>query len=135
MRAIVALLAITFAACVVGTGLQAQTTKDQPPAASQGSPPAAAPTPAPVATPTPPPGPKAKDFQGLDVFGSDGKQLGKVVKAAELTDGKAGDLEVHSSGFFGFFGSVYVVPADKATLKNGRVDLSMSSEQAKQLRK
>lgn len=136
MRTPMALLAIALAAGV-GAGALAQTTTDQPPAANPTPPPATAPTPAPAPAPAtpaspPPSGPKAREFQGLDVFGSDGKQIGKVVKAAELAGGKAGDLEIHSQGFFGFFASVYVVPADKATLKSGRVELSATSDQAKQ---
>jgi hypothetical protein len=66
------------------------------------------------------------------VFGADGHRIGKVVKAAELADGKRGDLEIRSPGFFGFFSSLYVVPADKATLRSGRVDLSVTSGEAKQ---
>jgi hypothetical protein len=51
---------------------------------------------------------------------------------AELAGGNPGNLEIHSRGFFGFFVSVYVVPADKATLKGGRVELSATTDQAKQ---
>jgi sporulation protein YlmC with PRC-barrel domain len=97
-------------------------------------PPATVPTPTQSApAPTPAPGPKAKDLDGLDVFGSDAQQIGKVAKVAVMPDGKVKEIEVHSSGFFGFFSKAYVVPADKMNLKNGRVELSMTSEQASQL--
>ena len=100
----------------------------------QGSPPPSTPAPTQSApTPAPAPGPKAKDLQGLDVFGSDAQQIGKVTKVETMPDGKVKGIEVHSSGFFGFFSKAYVVPAEKMNLKNGRVELSMTSEQAKQL--
>ena len=154
MRAIAAALTIMLSVSLGVMCLQAQTSSEQPsptnPAPSPQPPPAPAvtppepsqqPPPAPAATPpapvaapapAPPAGPKARDLQGLDVFGSDGKLIGRVLKATELSGGVAGDLEVHSQGFFGYFASVYVVPANKAALKNGRVELSVNSEQAKQ---
>ncbi len=140
MRATMALLVITLMAQLATQDAVAQTTPDQTPPPT--STPQSAPTPAPEATPAPtaasvptqppPGGPKARDFLGLDVFGADGQRIGKVVKAAELADGKAGDLEIRSPGFFGFFSNLYVVPADKAILKSGHVDLSVTSDQAKQ---
>jgi ribosomal 30S subunit maturation factor RimM len=84
------------------------------------------------APPRPPAGPGAKDFEGLDVFGSDGQQIGRVVKTSETPNGQVKNIEVHSSGFFGFFAKVFMVPADKATIKAGRVELAASSDQAKQ---
>ena len=77
----------------------------------------------------------AKGLDGLDVFSSDGQQVGKVVKVNVLAEGKVKDVEVHSSGFFGFFSSAYVLPADKLTMKGGRLDVAMTSEQVKQNRK
>ena len=126
MRATIALLAITLIAQIAILDAVAQTTTDQTPPPANAPPPV--PTPAPEATPaptaapvpTPPSGPKARDFQGLDVFGADGQRIGKVAKAGELADGKAGELEIRSPGFFGFFSRLYVVPAEKVTLKNGR---------------
>jgi sporulation protein YlmC with PRC-barrel domain len=75
----------------------------------------------------------AKDIQGLDVFGSDGQQVGKIAKVNVVPEGNVKDVEVQSGGFFGFFSKTYVVPADKLNKKGGRVELSMTSEQAKQL--
>ena len=75
----------------------------------------------------------AKDIQGLDVFGSDGQQVGKVAKVNTVADGNVKDVEVQSGGFLGFFSKTYIVPADKLNKKGGRVELSMTSEQAKQL--
>lgn len=65
------------------------------------------------------------------MFGSDSQQIGKVVKAVDTPDGKVGDIEIHSSGFFGYFAKVYVVPAAKTTVKSGRVELSATSDEAK----
>ena len=99
----------------------------------QGStPPGAAPTTQSTPSPVAAPGPKAKDLEGRDVFGSDAQQIGKVTKVETMPDGKVKGIEVHSSGFFGFFSTGYVVPAEKINLKSGRVELSMTSEQAKQ---
>jgi hypothetical protein len=78
---------------------------------------------------------KAKDLEGLDAFGSDGQQVGKVVKVNALPDGNAKDAEIHSSGFFGFFSTAYIVPADKLSVKGGRVAISMTSEEVKKLTK
>ena len=75
----------------------------------------------------------AKDIQGLDVFSSDGQQVGKVAKVNVISDGNVKDVEVQSGGFLGFFSKTYVVPVDKLNKKGGRVELSMTSEQAKQL--
>jgi hypothetical protein len=96
-------------------------------------------TPAPGAAPASPvttvPTFKAKDLEGLDAFGSDGQQVGKVVKVNVLPDGNVKDAEIHSSGFFGFFSSAYVVPAAKLSVKGGRVAISMTSEEVKKLTK
>jgi hypothetical protein len=92
--------------------------------------------PAPTASPvTTVPTLKAKDLEGLDAFGSDGQQVGKVVKVNALPDGNAKDAEIHSSGFFGFFSTAYIVPADKLSVKGGRVAISMTSEEVKKLTK
>ena len=76
----------------------------------------------------------AKDIQGLDVFGSDGQQVGKIAKV-NVTDGTVRDVEVQSIGFFGFFSKTYLLPAEKLNKKGGRVELSMTSEQAKKFAK
>jgi sporulation protein YlmC with PRC-barrel domain len=83
-------------------------------------------------TPPAPPAPSLapKDLEGLDVFGSEGQQLGKVAKVNVATDGKVKDVEVQSGGFLGFFTTTYVVPAEKLAKKAGRIELSMTSEQA-----
>jgi hypothetical protein len=117
-----------------GTVLAQATTGGQPPAATPG--------PAPAAVPAAPADPvktlptlKAKDLQGLDAFGSDGQQVGKVVKVNVLPDGNVKDAEIRSSGFFGFFSSGYIVPADKLSVKGGRAAISMTSEEVKKLTK
>jgi sporulation protein YlmC with PRC-barrel domain len=103
----------------------AQSTAPQP------TPPSAS-TPSASSTPPAPPAPSLapKDLQGLDVFGSEGQQLGKVAKVNVAADGKVKDVEVQSGGFLGFFKSTYVVPAEKLAKKAGRIELSMTSEQA-----
>jgi protein-disulfide isomerase len=102
--------------------------------------PASQPTSAPMATaPAAPsraaspvaPALTAKDIQGLDVFGSDGQQVGKIAKV-NVTDGTIREVEVQSIGFLGFFSKTYLLPAEKLNKKGGRVELSMTSEQAKQ---
>ena len=86
-------------------------------------------------TTTVPTTPAAKDLEGKDAFSSDSQQLGKVAKANTLADGNVKDIEIQSSGFLGFFSKTYVVPADKASVKGGRVEVSMTSDQVKQLAK
>jgi sporulation protein YlmC with PRC-barrel domain len=73
----------------------------------------------------------AKEIQGLDVFGSDGQQVGKIAKV-NVADGAVRDVEVQSGGFLGFFSKTYLLPADKLSKKGGRVELSMTSGQARQ---
>lgn len=105
------------------------------PTFGQSTPPQQPETTAPSAT-TPPastPSLSPKDLQGFDVFGSEGQQLGKVAKVNVAPDGKVKDVEVQSGGFLGFFKTTYIVPAEKLGKKAGRIELSMTSEQAKQL--
>jgi sporulation protein YlmC with PRC-barrel domain len=73
----------------------------------------------------------AKDIQGLDVFSSDGQQVGKIAKV-NAPDGRVKDVEVQSAGFMGLFSKTYLLPADRLSKKGGRVELSMTSEQARQ---
>ena len=93
----------------------------------------AAPAPSPVTTVAP--GLTAKDLEGVDVFGSDGQKIGKVAKVNALADGKVTNVEVQSPGILGFFSKTYVVPAEKLSKKDNRVELSMTSDEAKQLAK
>jgi hypothetical protein len=79
--------------------------------------------------------PSAKELEGKDAFSSDSQQLGKVTKANAASDGNVKDVEIQSSGFLGFFSKTYVVPADKTAIKGGRVEVSMTSDQVKQLTK
>jgi hypothetical protein len=117
-----------------GMALAQATTQGQPPAATPGPASAAAPA-APASPVTTVPTFKAKDLEGLDAFGSDGQQVGKVVKVNVLPDGNAKDAEIRSSGFFGFFSTAYIVPADKLSVKGGRAAISMTSEEVKKLAK
>lgn len=121
----------------------AQATTEQPQSNPGTSPaPAAPPSAQPAPTPPPaaagpPPSPVSpvlpvKGLDGLDVFSSDGQQVGKVAKVNVASEGKVKDVEVHSAGFFGFFSTAYVLPAEKLTLKGGRLDVAMTSEQVKQ---
>lgn len=125
--------------CTLAMGPQAamaQTaTESQPKAAvpSATPSPAAQSTPAPTATVPAAPVLNAKELQGLDVFSSGGQQLGKVTNVTTLADGKVKDVEVQSAGFLGMFRTTYVVPAEKVAKKGGRIELSMTSEQAKSL--
>ncbi len=100
----------------------AQPAATPPPPAKDAAPaqPAAAPAvpAAPVIT--------AKDLEGLDVFGSEGRQVGKVTKVNE-SDGKVKNIEVQSSGYFGFFKKTYVVPFDAIKKKDGKIELSLTS--------
>ena len=111
--------------------MQASLAQSPPPQTPPSAPPTAA---APAQPPaTPPPALTAKDLEGLDVFGSEGQQLGKVTKVNMSTDGKVKDVEVQTQGFLGFFRTTYVVPVEKLAKKAGRIDLSMTTEQAKVL--
>ena len=65
------------------------------------------------------------------MFSSDGRQVGKIAKV-NATNGTVKDVEVQSAGFLGFFSKTYLLPADKLSKKGGRVDLSLTGEQAKQ---
>jgi sporulation protein YlmC with PRC-barrel domain len=140
MRKLLPLLAVSMFSLGV-PGLLAQSTTSEPPKAVA---PNAAPSSTPQNTPTPPaatPAPSAatttplnaKDLQGLDVFASGGQQLGKVTKVNTSADGMVKDVEVKSAGFLGMFKTTYLVPADKVAKKGGRVELSMTSDQAKLL--
>ncbi len=119
----------------------------QPPAPGDTSPAPAAPSPSGTdaqtpaaatqpagAAPSAPAAPAltAKDLEGLDVFGSEGQAVGKVAKV-NVVDGKVKSVEVQSGGWFGFFKKTYVVPVESLNKKGGRIELSMTSEQAKQL--
>jgi sporulation protein YlmC with PRC-barrel domain len=73
----------------------------------------------------------ANEIQGLNVFGSDGRQVGKIAKV-NVTGGAVKDVEVQSGGFLGFFSKTYLLPAEKLNKKGGRVELSMTSAQARQ---
>jgi sporulation protein YlmC with PRC-barrel domain len=84
-------------------------------------------------TKTLPATPTAKDLEGKDAFSSDGQQVGKVTKVEVLADGNVKAVEIQSSGFLGFFSTTYVVPVDKVSVKGGRVDVSMTSDQVKKL--
>jgi hypothetical protein len=77
----------------------------------------------------------SKDLQGLDVFASEGQLFGKIARVNVLPDGKVKEVEVVSHGFLGLFSKTYVVPTDKLHKKGGRVDLSLTSEQARRLAK
>ena len=77
----------------------------------------------------------AKEIEGLVVFGADGQQLGKVAKVNVTADGSVTDVEVRSVGFLGLFSRTYVVPAEKLNRRGGRLDLLMTSEQAKQFKR
>ena len=80
-----------------------------------------------------PPPMVATDILGLDVFSTDGQQVGKVAKVNLIVaDGKVRDIEVQSRGFLGYFSKTYLLPADKLHRKGGYVEVSMTSEQVTQ---
>ena len=72
---------------------------------------------------------------GLAVRRLGGQQLGTVTRVDTLPDGKVKDVELQSGGFLGMFKTTYVVPADKVAKKGSRIELSMTSDQAKQFAK
>ena len=120
----------------IGIVVGSTTSPAQLPPTHTPSPGAGATPTAPPPVPAPPPAPpavNAKEIQGLDVFGSDGQQVGKIAKVNLVSDGIVKDVEIQSGGFLGFFSKTYVVPAAKLNKKGGRVELTMTSEQAKQL--
>ena len=125
---------ISFAVAVSPRPARSQTASPSEPAlppvaaAPSASLPAAS---VPVAASPSPPVLVAKEIQGLDVFGSDGQQVGKIAKV-NVADGTVRDVEVQSGGFLGFFSKTYLLPADKLSKKGGRVELSMTSGQARQ---
>jgi hypothetical protein len=80
------------------------------------------------------PGLVAREIQGLDVFGTDGQQVGKVTRVIVVADGVI-EIEIRSRGFFGLFSKTYVIPADRLNKKGARLDLSMTSDQAMQFTK
>ncbi len=103
--------------------------KEAAPAQADASAPAKADAPAEPAKPA-----ADKDLMGLDVFGSEGQQIGKVSKV-NRTDGKLSSIVIQSKGFLGFFKKTYEVPADAIKTKAGRIDLSITSERAAQQKK
>ena len=125
-------LRLTFAAALIPLLAVSSVLAQSPPAQE---PQAVTPTPtAPSPATTVAPALTAKDLEGVDVFGSDGQQIGKVTKVDEA-NGKVTSVEVKSPGLFGFFAKTYVVPAEKLNKKDGRVELTMTSDEAKQLAK
>ena len=76
---------------------------------------------------------EGKSLVGLDVFSSEGQQIGKVSKA-DQSNGKLTSIVVESKGFLGYFKKTYVLPADAIKTKSGRVDLSMTGERIAQLK-
>jgi len=138
---LVTLMSLMVAAAVAQTPVeQSKSTTPSPasPPIAQGAPAQAAPS----SSSTPPAAPAAavpslnpKELQGLDVFASGGQQLGTVTRVDTLPDGKVKDVELQSGGFLGMFKTTYVVPADKVAKKGSRIELSMTSDQAKQFAK
>jgi hypothetical protein len=79
--------------------------------------------------------PSAKELEGAQAFTSDHQELGKVVRTYTAPDGKVKDVEIASAGYFGFFKKNYLVPIEKVALKAGRVELSITNDQAQSLAK
>lgn len=76
----------------------------------------------------------AADIQGLDVFGSDGQQVGKVI-GVNQSDGAVKSIDVQSNGYFGFFKNTYEIPANAVKKNGAKLELSMSSGDATRVRK
>jgi sporulation protein YlmC with PRC-barrel domain len=126
-------LVFATAALVILAAVSGPTFGQSPAPAQPQAPAPSATPPSAAVTPTPaPPALTASDLQGLDVFGSEGQQLGKVAKVNSAPDGKVKDVEVQSGGFLGFFKTTYVLPVEKLAKKAGRIELSMTSGDAKQ---
>jgi hypothetical protein len=134
--ALVTLMSLMVAGAVAQTPAEqskAATPSPASPPVAQGAPAQAAPSSTPQTAPAATvPSLNPKDLQGLDVFASGGQQLGTVTKVDTLPDGKVKDVELKSAGFLGMFKTTYVVPADKVAKKGSRIELSMTSDQAKQ---
>jgi hypothetical protein len=92
----------------------------------------------PPATEIPPPALSdlvAKDIKGLGVFGTDGQRVGRVAKVNATADGVVTDVEVTSGGFLGLFSRTYLLPAQLLHKRGGRLDLVVTSGEARQFRK
>jgi sporulation protein YlmC with PRC-barrel domain len=93
-----------------------------PPSAQPGSTAASSPV---TLTPTL----SAVDIQGLDVFGSEGQQVGRVTRVNQA-DGAVKSIDVQSNGFFGFFKKTYEIPATAVKKNGAKIELSMTSSEA-----
>jgi hypothetical protein len=100
----------------------------QPPAtpsmtAAQTTPasPAAAGVPVPTFAPS--------DIQGLDVFGSEGHQIGKVIRT-NSANGNVNSIDVQSNGLLGYFKKTYEIPVASIKKNGQKIELSMTSEEA-----
>lgn len=130
----IAALALTVAAGMEQGLAQTEAAPPSPPA-----PPAAvqpAPAPSAAAASSAAKAEKLADstIKGLDVFSSDGRQVGKVAKL-DIANGKLNFVEILSNGFFGFFRRTYVIPGDAIQKKGGKIELSMTSEAIERLQK
>ena len=74
------------------------------------------------------------DLEGLEVFASDSRLIGKVTKA-DIANGRISTVVVESKGYAGFFIDSYVIPGSVLTKKGNRVELTSSSETAKSLKR
>jgi sporulation protein YlmC with PRC-barrel domain len=76
---------------------------------------------------------KGNEMVGMPVFGSDGERVGRVAAITADPGGKVTEIEVTTGGFLGFGAKVVKIPSDKATNAGRHIQLSMTSEQIKQL--
>jgi sporulation protein YlmC with PRC-barrel domain len=94
---------------------------------------AAASTPAAASPQSTTPGQKpaigAADIKGLNVFGSEGRQVGKVIAVNE-DNGAVKSIDVQTNGFFGFFKRTYEIPFSAVKKSGGKIELTMTSQEA-----
>jgi hypothetical protein len=71
--------------------------------------------------------------EGRAVFGSDGRQIGRVSKI-KRSNGRLSWIEVESRSCLGFFRKTYTVPGDVIRSSGARIELSLASDEIYQLK-
>ena len=70
---------------------------------------------------------------GLEVWSSDGQQLGEVTKVNRAADGNVQSIYADVGAFLGIGGKTVEITSDQFQQKDGRIELSMTAEAAKNL--
>jgi len=74
-----------------------------------------------------------EDLAGLEVWSSDGQQLGQVTKVNRAADGTVQSIYADVGAFLGIGGKTVEITSDQFQEKDGRIELSMTAEAAKSL--